>query len=94
MDVCSSSVASDTTFKNKDTKGQPHPYKEYQTYYPNWSITADPSRQASSYWKWFVANFSERIAMNFNMKETKIPGTWKSLTWEEVKQDLQKLYNT
>ena len=58
LDMCSSYVASNTTFENADTGWRPHPYKEYQTYYPNWIITPDNSRQASSFWKWFVANYS------------------------------------
>ena len=49
LDLCSSSVASDIMFKNADTDWKPHPYKEYQTYYPNWIITPDPSREVSSY---------------------------------------------
>ena len=93
IDVCSSSVASDVNFENDDTDWKPHPYKEYQKYYPNWIITPDPSREASSYWKWFVANYSAQIAQEFNMKETEIPDTWKSLTWEEVKENLKTSYN-
>ena len=81
LDICSSSVASDVNFEN-DWK--PHPYKEYQMYYPNWIITPDPSHDASSYWKWIVAKYSSQIAKHFNKKETEIPDTWKSLTWEKV----------
>ena len=93
VDVCSSGVASDATFQNCDTDWKPHPYKEYQKYYPNWTITPDSSRQASSYWKWFVAKYSAKIAQHFNAKETEIPDGWMSLTWEEVKEDLKTSYN-
>ena len=62
-------------------------------YYPNWTITPDSSRQASSYWKWFVAKYSAKIAQHFNAKETEIPDGWMSLTWEEVKEDLKTSYN-
>ena len=93
LSICSSSVASNATFENDDTKWKLHPYKEYQTYYPEWIITSDSSRQAASFWKWFVANYSVQIAKHFNMKETQIPDTWTSLTWGEVKKDLKTSYN-
>ena len=93
LDLCSSAVASDTKFRNADTDGKYHPFKDYQKYYPNWIITPDTSRQVSSYWKWFVARYSTQIATHFDMKETEIPDTWTSLTWEEVKVDLKAAFN-
>jgi len=93
MVLCSSAVASDTKFRNADTDGKYHPFKDYQKYYPNWIITPDTSRQGSSYWKWFVARYSTQIATHFNMKEMEIPDTWTSLTWEEVKVDLKAAFN-
>ena len=93
LDLCSSGVASDATFKNADTDYKPHPYKGYQKYYPKWTITPDTSLQVSSYWKWFVARYSAKIAKHFDMQETEIPDTWKSLTWEEVKVNLKTSYN-
>ena len=93
LDVCSARVASDAKFKNRDTDHKLHPYQNYQKYYPNWIITPDPSCEASSYWKWFVARYSAQIVQLFNAKETKIPESWTSLTWEEVKEDLKTYYN-
>ena len=93
LDVCSSSVQSDLLFKNVDTNHEWHPYKEYQKYYPNWVITPDSSRQVLSYWKWFVAEYSEQIAKYFNTKETELPDTWISSTWEDAKEDLRTSYN-
>ena len=93
LDVCSSSVQSDSLFKNVDTNHEWHPYKEYQKYHPNWVITPDSSRQVLSYWKWFVAKYSEQIAKYFNTKETELPDTWISSTWEDAKEDLRASYN-
>ena len=94
LDICSSRVASDISFRNHKTGVDKfHLYKRYRTYYPNWIITPDNSLQASSYWKWFVANYSAQIAEHFNMQETEIPDTWTLLKWEEVKEDLKTLYN-
>ena len=90
---CSSAVASDIKYRNADTDGKYHPFKDYQKYYPNWIITPDTSHQGSSYWKWFVARYSTQIATHFNMKEMEIPDTWTSLTWEEVKVDLKAAFN-
>ena len=91
--TCSSRVTSDSRFSNVDTGHKYRPYKEYQKYYPNWNITADNSLEASSYWKWFVANFSSQITKHFNIKETEIPDTLTSLKWEEVKEHVRTLYN-
>ena len=93
LETCSSSVASNMNFQNAATGHKSYPYRQYQMFYPNWIITPDSLHKASSYWKWFVANYSAQIAKHFNMKETQVPDTWKSLTWEEVKRDLKTLYN-
>ena len=93
LDVCSARVASDAKFRNHDTDYKLHPYKNYRIFYPKWDITPDPSREALSYWKWFVARYSAQIARHFKMKETEIPDSWKSLTWEEVKEDLKRSYH-
>ncbi|CAB1326924.1 unnamed protein product [Coregonus sp. 'balchen'] len=42
-----------------------YPYKDYQTYYPNWVITGDPSVEASVYWKYVMATINERIATGY-----------------------------
>ena len=92
LETCSSSVASKINFQNAATGYKSHPYRQYQMFYPHWIITPDSSLQASSYWKWFVAKYSEEIAKHFNIKKTEIPDTWKCLTWEKVKADLKTLY--
>ena len=93
LDVCSARVASDAKFRNHDTDDKLHPYKNYRIFYPKWDITPDPSHEALSYWKWFVARYSAQIARHFKMKETEIPDSWKSLTWKEVKEDLKRSYH-
>ena len=94
LDICTSLVASNAFFGNHDTgKDKFHPYRKYRMYYPNWIITPDNSLQASSYWKWFVANYSAQIAHCFNMKEKEIPDAWTIITWEKVERDLKTSYN-
>ena len=93
LETCSSSVASNMKFQNAATVHESYPYRQYQMFYPDWIITPDSSLQASSYWKWFVAKYSAQIVRHFKMKETEIPDSWKSLTWEEVKENLKRSYN-
>ena len=93
IDLCTTHVASDVTFANPKTDNKPHPYKEYQKIYPQWNIIADRSIEASSFWKWVVANYTTEIATKFHMEETDIPVEWKKLTWEKVREDLQKAFH-
>ena len=93
IDLCTTAVASDVTFKNSKTDNKPHPYKEYETIYPQWNILADQSLEASLFWKWVVANYTTEIATKFDMEETDIPQEWKTLRWETVKEDLQKAFH-
>ena len=91
LTICTSSVASET--RNRDANWEFHPYKTYSDIYPSWSIHPNTLQCASSYWKWFVANYTREITECFKMKPTEIPSTWKFLTWERVKEDLEELYN-
>ena len=93
LHVCPSRVASTSNFKNCNTGGELHPYKNYQIIYPEWDITPDASCQPSSHWQWFVARYSAQIVKRLKAKETKIPDSWTRLTWEEVKNDLKTKYN-
>ncbi|XP_064198065.1 up-regulator of cell proliferation-like [Anguilla rostrata] len=49
-DICSFCVASEARFKSSETEGKWHPYKDYQSIYPDWRIHPDTSIQASDYW--------------------------------------------
>ena len=91
LDICSTGVASERTFQNKDTNNEPHPYKEYRDIYPKWKITPELSISASSYWKWFVCKYSSEIAKRYNAKETEIPESWKEITKEQVLTHIKKI---
>ena len=94
LTICTSSVASEAKFRNRDTNWEFHPCKTYSDIYPSWSIHPNTLQRASSYWKWFVANYTREIVEYFKMEPTEIPSTWKSLTWERVKKDLEILYKS
>ena len=93
LDICTSSVASDVRFKNKDTDGNWHPYREYKTKYPDWSISADKSLEASLYWKWFIGHYSTEIEKYFGRAETVIPEEWREIKWGKVEKWLKVEYN-
>ncbi|XP_069841074.1 uncharacterized protein [Dendropsophus ebraccatus] len=76
LDICSTGVVSDARFQNSDTDGKWHPYKEYRTYYPDWSIQPDPSIQSSDYWKYIFAQFNEKFAEEYKAKPADLPDDW------------------
>ncbi|KAM9398954.1 interferon-induced very large GTPase 1-like [Salvelinus alpinus] len=91
--ICSSKVISDNTFQTTVTGGKPHPYKEYQKYYPDWIITGDPSIKASDYWKYVMATFNKIIATDTDARPADIPGDWKKLTPDDAMKSLKESFN-
>jgi hypothetical protein len=94
--VCTAEVAGGGTFRNSDTSGIWHPYKDYRSindYYKSWAIPPDPSFEASTYWQWFMATFSRELAEHFDAKQPDIPVAWKNRTFREAKEQLQLEYN-
>ncbi|XP_073491922.1 interferon-induced very large GTPase 1-like [Aquarana catesbeiana] len=93
-DICSTSVVSDAHFGNSDTGEMFHPYREYRTYYPDWSIQPDPSIESSDYWKYIFVTFNEKLAKEYNARPARIPDSWKSITREKVLESLMKMFNS
>ncbi|XP_040212010.1 interferon-induced very large GTPase 1-like [Rana temporaria] len=91
-DICSTSVVSDVKFQNSDTEWKSHPYKDYRTIYPDWSIQPDPSIESSDYWKYIFVMFNEKFAEEYKAKPAKIPDGWKSITKEKALQSLNKMF--
>uniref|UniRef100_UPI00358FDE5C up-regulator of cell proliferation-like n=1 Tax=Myxine glutinosa TaxID=7769 RepID=UPI00358FDE5C len=95
-EVCTTGVAGNLKFSNHDTNGEWHPFKDYRSvndYYASWTIPADTTLEASSYWKWVLCRFNEELAELSKAKPAGIPRSWRKITWEDVKKDLQKIYN-
>ncbi|XP_038854996.1 interferon-induced very large GTPase 1-like [Salvelinus namaycush] len=92
-DICSSDVISDNTFRTSLTEGKFHPYKDYQTYYPDWIITGDTSIEASDYWKYVMATFNETIAEAYDALPADIPEDWNRLTAEDAMKSLKGSFN-
>ncbi|XP_018428318.1 PREDICTED: LOW QUALITY PROTEIN: up-regulator of cell proliferation-like [Nanorana parkeri] len=91
--ICSSSVVSDVRFRNLETKGKPHPFKEYRTYFPDWSIQPDPSIESSDYWKYIFAQFNMMFAKEYNARPANLPDSWKNITKEQALESLKKSVN-
>ena len=92
LDICTSLVAGDCRFRNDDTNNEWIPFKKYIDYYPEWSIPADMSLEASLYWKWFLGHNSTKVEEFFGRDKTKIPEEWKELKWKEVVKWLKETY--
>ncbi|XP_077129961.1 up-regulator of cell proliferation-like [Ranitomeya variabilis] len=92
-DICSTAVVSATSFKNSDTGDKWHPYKEYRTYYPDWTIQPDPSIESSDYWKFVAAQFNEEFAKEYKAKPAKLPDDWHQIMDIQALESLQKVFN-
>nr|XP_033801793.1 up-regulator of cell proliferation isoform X3 [Geotrypetes seraphini] len=91
--LCSSDVVSNCLFRNLDTNGAYHPYKEYRTYYPDWLIQPDSSIEASDYWKFVLKEFNEQFAKIYKAKPADIPNQWKKITFKEAQKSLYEAFN-
>ena len=94
--ICTTDVAGEGTFKNLTISGEFQPYKCYQSvneYYASWVIPPDSSFEASTYWQWFMATFSKKLAKHYEVKKPEIPSAWKKLKFSQVKVQLQRQYN-
>uniref|UniRef100_A0A670JIH0 Interferon-induced very large GTPase 1 n=1 Tax=Podarcis muralis TaxID=64176 RepID=A0A670JIH0_PODMU len=92
-DICSTAVASNTEFKNRDTNGEYYPYKDYRAYYPDWCIQPDPSINASDYWKFVLNKYNRDFARIYEAKPADLPADWKNITEEQALKALKDIYN-
>uniref|UniRef100_A0A8D2PX54 Interferon-induced very large GTPase 1 n=1 Tax=Zosterops lateralis melanops TaxID=1220523 RepID=A0A8D2PX54_ZOSLA len=92
IDICSSLVASDCSFRIGDNVWIPD--KRYRDAGPpcsTWNILPDPSMQA--YWKWFVSHFQTQLEALYNRKfqgRGEIPEAWRRITKQEALSELEK----
>ena len=91
-DFCPALVASDATFKDAATNQEHHPFKDFQSIYPNWSIPPDITSEESLYWKWFICKYKEELGIKYNAKPPEVPPQWHDIKWEEVKENLERTY--
>ncbi len=89
-DICTTLVGTERSFRNKDTDGNFHPYKDYTKLYPKWEIVADKSVEASAYWMWFLGNYGREIAGFYGAETNDIFDEWKiHFEWKDAKQAIE-----
>ncbi|XP_042275997.1 up-regulator of cell proliferation-like [Thunnus maccoyii] len=91
--LCTTDVQSERRFKNADTKGEWHPYKDYTKYYPDWHIPPDPSMEASDYWKFVLVKYNDRFAQEYEAKPADVPEAWRRITKEQALKGLKDAFN-
>ncbi|XP_073491673.1 up-regulator of cell proliferation-like [Aquarana catesbeiana] len=93
IDICSTAVVSNSTFRNADTEWKDHPYKEYRTYYPDWAIQPDSSIECSDYWKFIFVQFNDQFAKEYRALPAELPDIWKEITREQALYSLKNVFN-
>ncbi|XP_076144681.1 interferon-induced very large GTPase 1-like [Alosa pseudoharengus] len=92
-EICSSSVFSDRKFKCYETNQEYHPFKKYREIFPDWHIPADPSIQASDYWKYVMVKFNQQFAERYKAKPANIPIVWLLITKEQAEDSLKESFS-
>ncbi|XP_024259881.1 interferon-induced very large GTPase 1 [Oncorhynchus tshawytscha] len=92
-DICSSAVFSEGSFKCYETNEEFQPLKKYREIFPNWHIPADPSIQASDYWKYVMAKFNKEFAKEYVSHPGDIPPSWKWITKEQAENSLRESFS-
>ncbi|XP_073491201.1 up-regulator of cell proliferation-like [Aquarana catesbeiana] len=93
IDICTTAVVSNTVFSNLDTEWKDHLYKEYRTYYPDWSIQPDSSIESSDYWKFIFVKFNQEFSEMFGALPAELPDIWKQITREQALHSLKTVFN-
>ncbi|XP_062245475.1 up-regulator of cell proliferation-like [Platichthys flesus] len=93
ISLCTTDVHSDRSFRNTDTKGELHPYKDYNKYYPDWIIPPDSTIEASDYWKYVLVQYNDRFAKIYEAKPADVPEAWRRLTKEQALKGLSDAFN-
>ncbi|XP_077303285.1 interferon-induced very large GTPase 1-like [Lithobates pipiens] len=91
-DICSTSVVSNAAFRNSDTEGKFHPYKDYRKYYPDWAIQPDNSLKSSDYWKYIFVRFNKEFAYEYDAKSAELQNDWKKITEDQAHASLQESF--
>ncbi|XP_053881098.1 up-regulator of cell proliferation-like [Malaclemys terrapin pileata] len=91
-DICSSSVASNNSFRCTETNGVFHPFTDYQKYFPDWCIQPDPSITASDYWKFVFKEFNHQFAKAFDALPADLPEDWCKITKEQALKSLKEAF--
>ncbi|KAM9305339.1 up-regulator of cell proliferation-like [Gastrophryne carolinensis] len=86
--ICSTNVISNKSFSSAETSWNPHLYKDYQQFYPNWTIHPDTGGNTSHYWKFVLKEFNDGFAQLYQAEPANVPKDWRKLTKERALQGL------
>ena len=94
VDICTTSVGTDSKFRNVDTSWNWKPYNQYQTLYPSWFISNTTEPKDLEYWIWVVVRFGDDIAnwCGFGKNEG-IPPPWRDITITKAKTNASDSLN-
>ena len=92
-DFCPAKIACKEKFRNETTSQKWVDYSKYQRIYPKWTITPDIASENSLYWMLFIGRYKDQIAERFNAKPPIVPESWSNISWEEIEENLKKLYD-
>ena len=91
--VCSAYVASNQTFRSRETKWETQPYKNYQKFYPDWTIHGEADPREEKYWKWVFAKFNREFAEYFSRNKGDLPDSWGKFSVNDIKKDIEDNYH-
>ncbi|KAM9766139.1 up-regulator of cell proliferation-like [Menidia menidia] len=91
--LCTTDVQSERRFRNTETEGESHPFKDYTKYYPDWQILPDPTIEASDYWKFIMVRYNEQFAERCKAKPADVPEAWKKIPTKDALIGLKDAYH-
>eukprot|EP00079_Xenopus_tropicalis_P013513 XP_002942096.2 PREDICTED: up-regulator of cell proliferation-like [Xenopus tropicalis] len=90
--ICSTDVVTELQFVSPETDWKPHPYKEFQTIYQDWTIQPSDSGESFHYWKYIFKEFNKEFADAYLAETAKLAEDWKVLTAEEALRSLEETF--
>ncbi|XP_053283711.1 up-regulator of cell proliferation-like isoform X2 [Pleuronectes platessa] len=93
VSLCTTSVHSDIKFRSPATKGEWHPYKDYNKFYPDWIIPPDFTIEASDYWKYVLVQYNDKFAEIYEAEPADVPEAWRRLSKDQALKGLKDAFN-
>ena len=90
---CCSSIASNERFRSLETDYFYQPYKEYNYWYPTWTIHGNANPDVEKYWKWVFAKYNAKFAQHYSALTADIPYQWLLYRKEDIAKDIQDNYH-
>ncbi|XP_052818065.1 interferon-induced very large GTPase 1-like [Mya arenaria] len=80
--------------QNHGNSQERHLFRKYKTFFPHWDIIPSSDvRESSTYWKWFMYRFRERLCEYYGFTSDGIPDNWSYISAHEAIQSLRLCYS-